>query len=623
MNTVGKVGTASVDALNVTLEQVLNRHAPLSVPRYQRGYAWEDKAVDAFIDDIQVMLDSTDPNASHFFGSAVYMQTTDESQAQRVRYEVIDGQQRLATLMLALSCVVDAAELLLDDCDGNADLETKVEEFRRVTQEETLCWTDEDVLGRTILRPRLTLSEADEELFEAIIMRTELPEDLPRESHAFLLNSRSRLRAAINLFVGEGDDLEERLARLDSYKHALVRRSHLIRIIAHQRTQAYRLFSVLNNRGKVLSIADLLRSQTMELVVDHEEQHEELAKIWDGMFAHPSKRVGEFLKAYFASRFGYRPQKQHLLDELTSNLDLNDPATTAAAAKQVVKTVKTLSSELTTYDQLARGEWPAGISKRPNKPVSDWYRGRLARVMGPVKHKLALPVLLAAARTLDEVDFGEVVYMIEVFAFRYKIISGGHAGPPGGVYVREAQLMREAAATSTKYKMTGLRNSLRELIAEKADDDRFGAGLARLTYDKPTDRAALSELLTVLEDLHPWWKRTGQKNPNSNPKPGVGVKAVVSSEISLDHIYLHNTPPAKQVPELEEVKHHLGNLALMSRQHNNDAGSASHAVKTKVHYAASDVTMTRELADTLVWDRAAVDERQSALIAMACRVFTF
>lgn len=592
MNTAQKVGVASVDALNVTLTQVLARHAPLSVPRYQRGYAWEDKAVDAFIKDIQVMLDSNKPNASHFFGSAVYMQTTDESHAQRVQYEVIDGQQRLATVMLALSCVIDVTDLLLDECDGDPDLAARVAEFRRETQEDTLCWSDDDVLARKILRPRLTLSEADEELFEAIIMRTELPEDLPRESHELLLRARERLRLAISSFVGDGDDLDERLERLERYTDALLRRSHLIRIIAHQRTQAYRLFSVLNNRGKVLSTADLLRSRTMELVVDHETQHEELAKIWDGMFAHPSKRLGEFLKTYFASRFGYRPQKQHLLDELTWQLDLDDPADSVAAAKQVVKTVKALSAELTTYTQLVRGEWPTGIAQRPNKAVSDWYRGRLARVMGPVKHKLALPLLLAAARTLDEVDFGEVVYMIEIFAFRYKIISGGHAGPPGGVYVREAQLMRQAAANATAYKMTALRNSLRELIDFKADDDRFGVGLARLTYDKVTDKAALSELLTVLEDLHPWWTHTGSKHPNSKPKPGVGVKAVVSSEISLDHIYLHNMPAEKQVPELEEVKHHLGNLALMSKQHNNDAGSASYAVKSKVHYAASDTCVS-------------------------------
>ncbi len=70
------------------------------IPPYQRPYAWTSEQVDDLWDDLLDNMDS-----GHLIGSLV-LSSEDESRPQ-----VIDGQQRLTTLMLLLSC-------LREECHG-------------------------------------------------------------------------------------------------------------------------------------------------------------------------------------------------------------------------------------------------------------------------------------------------------------------------------------------------------------------------------------------------------------------------------------------------------------------------------------------------------------------------
>lgn len=110
-------GAASVDAKSLTVAEVISQRYPFAVPRYQRSYAWDDQAVNYFVRDIEVMLEHDAGLTSHFFGGVVCIQLTDNQKTRPTSYEVVDGQQRMATLMLALSCVVEMAETLIKRCE--------------------------------------------------------------------------------------------------------------------------------------------------------------------------------------------------------------------------------------------------------------------------------------------------------------------------------------------------------------------------------------------------------------------------------------------------------------------------------------------------------------------------
>jgi len=77
------------------------------VEQYQRGYAWDEQAVDDFVEDISQCLAARQAGdrKHHFFGGIVTIRR-EVGDSTRENYEVIDGQQRLASFVLLAGCVV-------------------------------------------------------------------------------------------------------------------------------------------------------------------------------------------------------------------------------------------------------------------------------------------------------------------------------------------------------------------------------------------------------------------------------------------------------------------------------------------------------------------------------------
>ncbi|YCU76249.1 DUF262 domain-containing protein [Mycobacteroides abscessus] len=147
-------GAASVEAKSMTVGEVMNERFPFAVPRYQRSYAWGDEAVGFFIRDIEAMLDQPAGQTSHFFGGVVCIQLTDNQKTRPTSYEVVDGQQRLATLMLALSCVVEVAEDLIKRCaKKDPQIAASASTLRDEIVENFVTWKESDVAVRDFHGP--------------------------------------------------------------------------------------------------------------------------------------------------------------------------------------------------------------------------------------------------------------------------------------------------------------------------------------------------------------------------------------------------------------------------------------------------------------------------------------
>lgn len=78
------------------------------IPVYQRNYDWAESNCIRLLDDIKHILDSG-PKAKHFLGTIVFMASKDNGFSLS-EYIIIDGQQRLTTMMLFLKALCDLAE---------------------------------------------------------------------------------------------------------------------------------------------------------------------------------------------------------------------------------------------------------------------------------------------------------------------------------------------------------------------------------------------------------------------------------------------------------------------------------------------------------------------------------
>lgn len=75
------------------------------IPSFQRGYRWEEKQVTDLLEDIKQFADNDCPgNNSYFLQPVVVKEITyNEEKA----YEVLDGQQRLTTLLILMKLLIE------------------------------------------------------------------------------------------------------------------------------------------------------------------------------------------------------------------------------------------------------------------------------------------------------------------------------------------------------------------------------------------------------------------------------------------------------------------------------------------------------------------------------------
>jgi hypothetical protein len=603
----------------MTMGEIIGQRFPLVVPRYQRAYAW-DEAVGDFVQDIHVMLEHPAGQASHFFGGVVCIQLTDHQKVHPTSYELVDGQQRLATLMLALSCVVEAATDLENHCrPTNPKVADRARTLKDDTRENFVTWKDSDVSAGTMtVRRRMTLSLADDLVFGPLVLGENVPAS-SRESHGLLSEAKATLMKMTKTYVGTTGPLDARMDHLVRLRQALLQDAHVIHIVSQERSQAYRLFSVLNHRGISLSDADLLRSRSLELLESFPAQHEAAAMIWDEMLGQPAKLIDDFFQTIYPSVAGKRAEGD-LFEEIEKLFFSATQPSTPSKADELVQVITRFRDELAVYTKLVGGVWP--YDRPPGKPtdVRPWQVDRLRRLVVSLRHDLAMAILLAAARSLHEKAFADLVYMLEIFAFRYKIICGQHATRPANLYYQQAKLMREATANKP-YDLTPFRTQLHDLIADKAGDALFRQLLAeKLQYSNQSQRINIKEFLTTLEDHRTWWLKTGSKQNNAKPKPSM-LQVIDIEGATLEHIYPQSAAAADKDADLEPLKHTLGNLTFFSPGDNVAADNKPFSVKRTGHYQPSGIGMTSDLASKNAWTKTDAENRQKELIDQAVRIF--
>jgi hypothetical protein len=616
------VGAASITPKSITVGNLLEEHHPFRVPRYQRSYVWETDHVDDFTRDIQRLLDGEPTVRSHFFGGLVGIEHTDHTKPRPHSYEIVDGQQRLATFVLALAQIVRAARALQDAATAAGDTQAadSAKTLATDTKERFLRWNSSNVReGRTDNLPRLTLSLMDDPVFQDLLAGRSVT--TTRESHELLVAADALIYKTLVVPIMESQqNRKDKVEQLDRLRTALIDQSHVIYIVSDSRERAYQLFSVLNDRGRSLEDADLLRSHTLELLDGYASQQETVATLWDEILSAPAKDVSAFFKAYYPSTTGERASAP-MFAKLVKEYFAKGAAISASEADLIVEQVRVFRDELDVYQRLADGIWPYPPSKPPTSraaTVAEWQRDRLKRLIKVLKHELALPLLLAAGRSSDEQQFAELVYMLEIFAFRYKNVCNGHASAPAKAYYKQAKAAHDAHAQGTIVKWVDLRKELCQLIDDVASDDQFRDDLInRLQYSRGTaQRANIRELLTTVEDHSTWLA----KGACGRPKPDMTFVPDLE-QVTLEHIYPLNPEAGEEVIDLEPVKSKLGNLTFFGPGDNADAGNKRFAIKQQHYYKPSRVLMTRALADLPQWTLAEFEQRQRELVDHAGRVF--
>ncbi|KAF0650798.1 MULTISPECIES: GmrSD restriction endonuclease domain-containing protein [Streptomyces] len=213
------------------------RAQQFQVPLYQRTYSWTEKHLKQLWNDIleqALLLESGDRSAStHFLGSVV-LAPSPQNDATFPRWLVVDGQQRLTTLSLALAAIRDHVA------------DTAPVEAQRIDEQYLINkWKS----GAD--RLRLLPTQADRAQFAAHV-RGPLTGQGPG----------SGIATAYAFFRRKLVEADDPAAPQDVFRieQAITSRLALVAVTAERGDNVHRIFESLNNTGLKLSQADLLRN---------------------------------------------------------------------------------------------------------------------------------------------------------------------------------------------------------------------------------------------------------------------------------------------------------------------------------------------------------------------------
>lgn len=605
----------AIDPFYISVGELFERKYVFEVPRYQRGYAWDEAEIEDFLRDIWQCYNARvdGKQKPHFFGSMISVKREKSGSSGRYR-TIIDGQQRLATFVI-LARVVEVALLkLFDEAIGAAnDTICEMAKRKATLMRETYRIMNDEVNRKPVQIARLLLSEPDKIYFESLIEHDK-PIPPSRFSHELLYEAFQRILQEVIEIYDEQNSLDAKLDCLSIIAEVMQRDADIISIETDDDAEAYRIFQVVNNRGTRLTEGDLMRAATAELLGSKAFQAEfdQAAIRWDAILTAKPSRTEEFLRWYYSSVVGDRPSKSGLFEDFMSRIfpEREQAPISKNQAKEIARKTDLLSMEFTVCDSLLSGQWPFATATVPR-----WDRNRLQLLIEVLDHTLCIPLLLAA-HGLGEKKFSQIIFMVERFAFRTKIISKVHPGSLQKVYHQQALLMR---SNPTTYRIDALRKAFREVTDAKAADRYFGSALSeQLVYQRNGSNKYLKYFLTNIEEFLPWFNA----GANGDPKVKEKGRVLDLAEFSIEHVYPQNPEKNAMNSLLDPVVNVLGNLTILGPDDNGSVGNKSFSEKVSV-FASSPLLINQEFGNHTAWDTESVEKRAKRLCNIAKKLFSF
>lgn len=590
------------------------------IPKYQRAYAWETESVEDFIKDLKTCFSRRKSNSpvSHFFGGILGVRHPVTGAVNQFKYEIIDGQQRIATFTLLVSCLIKIYnELVLETQEAYDKANELILEKRIQKLSERFIKFDQEVQRKITYVEVLELSTVDRDFYTKIIQDQE---QLPtRDSHNKILNAYKKLLQALRqLVVLDGSSsLENKMDDLEIIQNIIDNDFTILYLVTDNKDDAFRLFQVINDRGTSLTEGDLLRAKTLELLEGFDKQQNEVEKYWDDILSDPPSQTKDYLNWIYESYQGDRAKQSDFFDlfidaffpqnkELKTiklNLTTND-------ADQIYQKMTSIYEDIIKCRKIMDGQW-----LYPDKqPIMYWDRVRLTLLIKELDHTLSMPLLLAASY-LDHKIFSEIVQLLEKSFFRYKTICNQHATPLKKIYCDESLAIRQSLHS---YDVRSLKRKLQNLINTKASDNIFKNSLATLEYKESGSGSnkALKYFLMTVEYYYEWYRSGAVGNPGCFDKSRVYDFAGTS----IEHIYPQRVQESSKILKLEPLKNTLGNLTILDPKQNSTGGNDDFNSKQNI-YLSSSVLMTREIAKNANWTETEIKAHNDLLINIALKIF--
>ncbi|MGN8456135.1 DUF262 domain-containing protein [Helicobacter pylori] len=248
-----------------------------SIPVYQRNYTWAEENCEKLLQDI---VSISQNKKTHFMGSITYiLHLKDDSLRQLQEYVIIDGQQRITTLMLLLKAI-----------------ETKI-------QDEGIKKEIDILLNLTGQKLRLKPIKRDKEAFELVMQNRS--DEIQEESH---------IGKNYKFFTKELKNYLSKGCRIEAIYGAFLRLEIVAIGLDPREDDPQVVFESINATGVQLKGLDLIRNYLMMGENSDRQKH-----LYETYWVPLEEWIGEkdlddfiktYLKIYFEDKFKEKEERE-------------------------------------------------------------------------------------------------------------------------------------------------------------------------------------------------------------------------------------------------------------------------------------------------------------------------
>lgn len=550
---------------DVTFLELIGNGKKYRVPSFQRDYAWEEEQWEDLWNDIQELLRA--PGSFHYMGALVVEATSDRE------FQIIDGQQRVATLSVLALAVIDRLQQLPGDAATKAANAERASELRK-------RFIGEKDPASLLQSSKLFLNDTDDGFYQDYLVQLRTPSN-PRG----LPKSNRTLWACFGWFQKRLLDsgLEgEALARLLS--DTVARQLLFILITVEDDISAYTVFETLNARGLELSSTDLLKNFLFSRVPVRSDL-DALQRRWRQMIGKVKhERFPEFLRYHLLCRY---PQirKQRLFKKVREEVK------TSVDVFALMDALEQRADLFAAMDDTAHEFWL-------DRPAAKTHVRDL-RLFGVRQH---MPLVFAAWEKLSPDDFTRVLKLLCVLSVRYTVIGSLNTNELEPVYHRAAKALLDGAIRSPAEVFAQLRSVY-------VDDEKFVRDFAHKEMDTTRRKKVVKYLLCELESDASGTRHDWESDP-----------------ATIEHILPEN--PSAQWDESfnpdrqKDFIYRLGNLVLLESSINRQCQNGRFEIKQSL-FEQSRYVSAKALgqADQADWSPATLALRQERMARRAAHVW--
>jgi uncharacterized protein with ParB-like and HNH nuclease domain len=548
-----------IDANEVKIRNLLsNTQEAYKVPLYQRPYAWDEEQWKDLLEDVTAIVE----DEMHFLGAIVVVPQGPFKHGINY-FEVVDGQQRLATLLIALAAVRD-----LSREKGNEGFSSYINDTFLFAKD----WEGE----QEVKVPKLSLGSLDNDAFHWVLNRSD------KKMVHLVSNCYQFFKNGISGDFGNS---------LQGFANILLDKVVIVHINAMSHLNAFRLFETLNDRGLELSAADLIKNYFLMKVSKDQNLFNNFIEEWNEMYAKVrDKEPVKFIRRYQLSSFSGKVTERRLYEELrlrVENENWNE--------SKISEYVKNLNEAATTYKSICESTFPS-------KKINDRLRELHLIEVAP-SYTLLLKIMPMYERgILSENDFLYIFDMIETLHIRWGIC-GQSTSRLDDIYNRICVSLNGVKDGSTIVNI--ITDNFRQEM-KAVDNDFFYRAFSKSTFVKAADTRTKYILWKLSEP-------TGETILNIGE---IQTEHIMPQKLSDDWVnYLRsNIDMEEEIIRRvhSENLNRMGNLTIIKGKWNIKMSNRLFDRK-KEEYEKSEFPITKKLSSYPKWTFEEIEKRSEEL----------